>query len=590
MNNKGAKALGLFFGLLLFSSGLWGLWLTTHNAFQSWFMAVNYVPAEAYIESVSLKSGKHDNATTYQAVATYRYTYQGKEYTGDRVSIHSGSDNVGSYQEDMAQKLKTAYYNQRSITIYVDPNNPVNSIIDKNPRPLLLILPASITAPFLVIGFVLMRLSLKSGGNSRSNSQLNNNLPPDSENNSTRVSQEQSREGINAINHRTLWIWIIFAAMFNFPTLPLLLLMPSELRKGNYGVLFGLVFIAVGLVFLTIVVRALLEQRRFRDVTLFLDPYPGQIGGVVAGYLYVPIEKKLNQYYQVTLELMHTERKSTSDGSSNVTSSVWQRATKGNAYSAPTGSRVEFSFHIPEGMNESRSGDGLGYWWQITVKCNNRGINLNRKYEIPVVKTDAPMPSKTVSAHSQPAPLRRNTNHQVSVKPVNDGWQISQKPGKHGMGWLLPLVGLIFFASGIALLFVDNAPLIIGIGFTGLGGLAAILGLTTLATEYQSFLSSGQVVHQKLRRKKIIRETTWQIDRIKGLAIYPNGSSSNGKTTTEYFTFVIRDNDLNELILADGVTGRDAALALLNDLSDKTGIRSLGATESIHRLKHSRRK
>ncbi|MEZ5529172.1 MAG: DUF3592 domain-containing protein [Porticoccaceae bacterium] len=589
MNNKGTKAVGFIFGLMFFISGLWAVWLTTHNAFQAWFMAVNYVPAKAYVESVSLKSVRHDNATTYQTVATYRYTYHGKEYTGDRVSIHSGSDNVGSYQEDMAQKLKTAYYNQRSITIYVDPNNPVNSIIDKNLRPLLLILPACIAGPFLVIGFVLMRLSLTSGRNSWSSSRLNDNLPPDSENNSTQVSQEQSREGIKAINHRTLWIWTIFAAMFNFPTLPLLLLMPHEVRKGNYGVLFGLVFVAVGLVFLTIVVRALLEQRRFRDVKLFLQPYPSQIGEAVAGYLYVPIEKRPNQYYKVTLELMHTERKSTSEGTSNVTSSVWQRATKGNAYSTPTGSRVEFSFHIPEGMNESRSGDGLGYWWQITVKCNNRGINLNRKYEIPVVKTDSPVQPKTVSARSQPAPINRNTNHQVSVKPVRNGWQISQQPGKHGMGWLLPLVGIIFFASGVALLFVEKAPLIIGIGFTGLGGLAAVLGFTTLATGYHTFISSEQVVHQKLRRKKIVRESNWSIDRIKGLAIYPNGSSSNGKTTTEYFTFVIRDNDLNELILAHGVTGRDEALTLLNDLSDKTGIHSFGATESTHRLKHSRK-
>ena len=52
----------------------------------------------------------------------------------DRVSIAGGADNIGDYQQDMGRRLKQCSSRGETISVFVNPQNPAESIIDRSVR------------------------------------------------------------------------------------------------------------------------------------------------------------------------------------------------------------------------------------------------------------------------------------------------------------------------------------------------------------------------------------------------------------------------------------------------------------------------
>ena len=65
--------------------------------------------------------------------AEYAYQYGGKQYTGRRVSLY-GSDNVGSFQQDVYRQLSEYRKSGRPFRCYVDPQQPDESILFRDLR------------------------------------------------------------------------------------------------------------------------------------------------------------------------------------------------------------------------------------------------------------------------------------------------------------------------------------------------------------------------------------------------------------------------------------------------------------------------
>ena len=72
-----------------------------------------------------------DDSDTYEAFAEYRYTFEGRSFTADRVGIASGADNIGSYQQEIGRNLQRAYANGDAILVWVNPEDPAQAIIDR---------------------------------------------------------------------------------------------------------------------------------------------------------------------------------------------------------------------------------------------------------------------------------------------------------------------------------------------------------------------------------------------------------------------------------------------------------------------------
>ena len=51
-----------------------------------------------------------------------------------QVSISNGADNIGDYQQELGRNLQHAYTNGSPVLVYVDPEAPSRSVIDRGVR------------------------------------------------------------------------------------------------------------------------------------------------------------------------------------------------------------------------------------------------------------------------------------------------------------------------------------------------------------------------------------------------------------------------------------------------------------------------
>ena len=74
------------------------------------------------------------DSETYGVDCEYTYVVNGQTYNGDRPSFYSGSDNLGSFQQDLHRRLKVA--KQKGVVeVWVDPVHPQHSVLDRTFRP-----------------------------------------------------------------------------------------------------------------------------------------------------------------------------------------------------------------------------------------------------------------------------------------------------------------------------------------------------------------------------------------------------------------------------------------------------------------------
>jgi hypothetical protein len=121
------------FALPFFGVGVWMLW-SVSSVFVDAFQTQNWVTVEAQLLSGGYTSHSGDDTYTYEAYAQYTYDVQGRTFVADRVGLSSGSDNIGSYQQQMGSNLSQAHARGESILVYVDPHDPSQAIIDRSIR------------------------------------------------------------------------------------------------------------------------------------------------------------------------------------------------------------------------------------------------------------------------------------------------------------------------------------------------------------------------------------------------------------------------------------------------------------------------
>jgi hypothetical protein len=111
------------------------LWMMSHGAFQ----ARHWVSVPARILSAELASPQHARVVM-EVRARYEYEWKQTRYTGDRISMATQSaDGFGTWQRDMYQSLKDAEIAGKPVPLWVNPEQPQQSVIQREPRTELLI-------------------------------------------------------------------------------------------------------------------------------------------------------------------------------------------------------------------------------------------------------------------------------------------------------------------------------------------------------------------------------------------------------------------------------------------------------------------
>jgi hypothetical protein len=469
----------------------------------------------------------------------------------------------------MNSRLQRAWSTNRPVSAWVNPINPHESVIDRNVRWSMIIFPGLLCSVFMVIGGVIVYYSWKK------------KAKPDVDTISKTpwlAKEEWSPTGITSNNKLVLGMWWFGALFVNAISSPILFQMPKALSRGEYGILVGLIFVAIGFFLLFKAIQKTLEQQRFGRVPVILTPFPGEIGGKVAGHLDFQQHLDPSSKFTVSLKQMRTVISRSGSKTTTSTTSVWELDGKGTLKSGLNASRVYFAFEVPHTMEESRTDDGSGYWWSLEVHGDMPGVDFKRSYEIPVFNTGTsssssqptPQPSDIATAKPQ-TDFTEQLEAMLDIQQLAEGILIRQAAGKQKMAVPIAIFGLLFGGIGIGIGFTD-APLIFPIVFSAFGFLFGGIGISMIITGYETYIDQVGVSHKVFRLGKERNHIIWSKEGLRGFCLKEGGSSSSGTKTTEYFDILLQNADGEKINISSGIAGRQAANQLLDSLHMLTGI------------------
>ncbi|WP_295798175.1 DUF3592 domain-containing protein [uncultured Microbulbifer sp.] len=571
----GGTLFGSFFFLMGFGffTGFVGLTLIDRIDMRDW------LPIEVKILSTELETHRDsDGATTYKARANYQYHYNGRVYRGNRVSVHKGSDNIGSYQQNMYHRLYRAKQQGLAVTGWVDPDHPRESVLDRELRWMMVAFPSMLCSVFMIIGAGIIYLTWRK--EVKPNPEVEKNTP-------WLARPEWSPEGIYSNNRLMVGgAWFIALAV-NTISLPCLYIGVDYLTRGKYAGLLMLVFGGVGVYVLYRAIKKTFEHRRYGRVPVVLSPFPGEIGGQVSGYLQFPSSLDARSDFRVTLQQMQTETRRSGNKVSVSNTSLWELGSTGRLKRSARGSRIHFAFEVPDAMPPSRTRVGNGYWWNLEVKGKAPGVDFSRSYEIPVFKTGVPAPATArtgVEITKAETDFTEQLEAMLDIEQSANGVSIRQAPGKQALAWPLALFGVLFGGIGIGIGFTE-APLLFPIVFTAFGLLFALIGINLLITGYETLIGRDRVVHRVFRRDRQKSQTIWPRKDLRGLCLRKSGSGASGGKTTEYFDLLLQNNSGETLNVSCSIAGRLPAQQLLESVGLLTGLDTLDEYKSRVQLK-----
>ena len=356
----------------------------------------------------------------------------------------------------LAEKKRTG----QPVTIWFDPDNPADSVIDRDMRWGLFALMGVFCSVFVIIGLVVAIASLKGKATTHASARfrlaesrqswkaaqasgeysggfidyvqsgLHQRSPTPSEYSDPRLqpwlgNPRWQTNRIRSNAKRGMYFMWLFAIVWSAVTSPLLFVLGDELKQENYAALLGLLFPLVGIFLLKRAWDLTREWRRFGVIELEMDPFPGAIGGHVGGRLLIEGTYQGDSQYNIELACVHSYVSASGKNRSRRESILWSENGAAHATMAASragmGTRLTFRFDVPDNLPESdvrQSGDY--YLWRIRLTADIPGANLDRDYSIPVFRTEDRTSSVQHDVSGQAAKMRAKAA-QVSRMALNSG-------------------------------------------------------------------------------------------------------------------------------------------------------------------------
>lgn len=114
--------------------GLSSLLFGTGATLVNWARAQSWHATSATVESAAAVWEPHSRGGGgYRAEVTYRYEVGGTVYQGYRASFHRGPDKT--FQKQLGDRLEEAQRTGTLVQVWVNPEEPAESVIDRSLRP-----------------------------------------------------------------------------------------------------------------------------------------------------------------------------------------------------------------------------------------------------------------------------------------------------------------------------------------------------------------------------------------------------------------------------------------------------------------------
>ncbi len=555
---------GVGFGLLFFSL-IPSIW--------SGISMKNWIQDYAHLQTAGYHTNYGDDSTTYLAYATYTYKYRGRTYSGDRAAINTTADNIGSFHQDLGQRLARALEHGEPVQVWINPDQPEQSVLNHDIRWGLLLFESVFVIVFGGVGVGMLVFAFYKGSNTVSNDKLSH---IDSQATPWLSEKQWASKTIYSNAKLGLVVAWVFCLFWNAISVPAGILVTPDVIDGDYGAAFVYLFPLVGIGLLWWSISATLRWRRFGRTPLTLDPYPGSIGGQVGGSILINLPFHNDHVFKTRVSCLYSYVSGSGKNRSRKERVVWQ--SEGFAESRPfnNGTRLEMLFDVEKDLPQSESKSGNTYHlWRLHVEADLPGADLNRSFEIPVFATaqNASGLRKLSTEHHRASEHRLQEIEEVlNLEQIPGGVKVFYPAFKKPVGKIIGILfGLIFLAAGL-LAGSAGAPILFPILFGGTGGLIALFCFLSLITSLEVVIDRQHL--KTVKRIFGISTKTRTLERsdIRALKIKKSYSESGGNTHTQYFKIQAFGDHSKPIDIGFNLAGREVALQAMESLSLLTGI------------------
>ena len=553
----------ILFGLPFFLAGLAVLVLSPLDTLRLHWLSGNWARVPATLHSIEVVSSRSSDSTTYRIVGAYSYSFSGHSYRNDRISYDTSSDNIGADHQRIVSRIRQR--EQRGeLTAWVNPANPQQAFLSRDLRWKKLLFSTVFGLVFAGVGGAMMLF-----GNRRPK---------------TGSGAVGALPGlIYSSEKNSYWVWWVFGSLFLLMPLPALVELPTELRKGNYPILFVLLFPLAGSWIVWLGVRVFRNWRHYGPLPVEMDPAPGQVGGDIGGRIRLRLPWRHDNPYQLTLQCLRSKVTGSGKNRSRSESLVWQQEIVPFADACAEGTELRFVFTPPEHLPESETPDNDYHLWRLLLSGPEKPVKLERTYQLPVRKgagrSAISIPARHVEQQTAQAKIRalEAAGSQIELTQLGDGVRLHSPFGLHlGMKLMLLLFGLIFAASAAFLSYkaLEEGGMLwlMAVVFSLFGYPMLLGGLFTVGRSLTTEIRAGQVRTIRYWFGLPLWRRRLALTRADQLTLTAGVKSNDGRRHTEYLHLEAKEQG-RKIRLAEDIRGREAAEALQASLIRLLGLR-----------------
>ncbi len=461
-----------------------------------WREAGGWLPVSAEVVTVAIEEHEDDEGgSTYETTATYRYDYAGTSYTGTRVAIDTGADNIGGFQHRLYYDLKAAHERGTPVTAYVDPDDPNRAVLNRALRPGLFALKGIFALVFGGVGFGLLFGARYAAKKMAAEEKLRQRFPDEP----WRWRPEWANGRIAGSARTAAYVAIAFAVLWNLISLPAALIVPGEIANGNTAAAVALLFPLIGLGLAAWAIRAWLQLKRFKVATFVLQRMPVALGGRLKGTIRVESEVPVTADFRLELECFETVTRGSGKNRRTEEKLLWQKQWRVPRHQCQIGSftTIPVDVAMPVGQPATSMNDGDGKTtWRLEVAGECPGPDFWSNFELPVFETaETPEPTETAGGTGSQRAARQS-DACITRASITSARRTAPKRGPFAAVTTKALRSRSRVRRGSGpsisvVLFMTDAPLLIPIVFSLFDAVFLWWALSLWFTEHRVTLDRG---------------------------------------------------------------------------------------------------
>lgn len=432
------KALGLMlFGAAFLAVGVFMGRRSVNTLLEAEAMR-GWTRAPAAVLACNLESHRGSKGGyTYKTTATYRYAVNGVTNVGRRVSLHSGADNVGSFQQRTYAMLSRCRKNKQTTVCWVNPQRPDDAILFRKPRLELLLMLQLFVLVFGGAGAAIVMAGvwelfrrpdaepMAGLGQIRMNGA-----------NAHRVAGALAL-AVNGYVAFFLWKAFVVMAPERLPWFIWLLAAAGAAPAVLAGYWIGRI-------------------KKYGVSVFEMSPMPGVLGGPVSGTIRIPGRIEADAGVAVKLQCIHQYTTGSGKNQSTHRDVLWEDACRlDGGLSCGSETMLPVRFTVPYSKPATTAAGGRkGYYWRLIASAATPGIDYKAVFDVPVRHTSQSVPDtvplvvpeREAAREPVEAPINREG---LRLTPLSAGGFELAFPAWRPRSVAWPLAGITF---GLAVL------------------------------------------------------------------------------------------------------------------------------------------